>query len=840
MSKLFRKGRSVQHKIRFLLAIISVSVLSSVTISPSTVSDQVIHAQEEGGIYPSEVIGDDNRRRVEDTRIFPWSAIADLDITFPQGKRSCTGFLLGPRIVVTAGHCIYEHDLEGWATQIEVTPGRNGTYEPYETRVVNDRSLLHVLDEWIVLPPDERNVYDYGVILLPDATTAIETGWFNHIILRADELLGRVINVAGYPGDKTDYLACPINGGCQLWYGAGVILEATDSVTLNESVRLIYYDADTKVGQSGGPVWYRDGGSWNVVAIHRAYNGTKDKNVGVRITSEVIQNIRTWAGLSSSQKIYWTSTFPSGGINRANLDGTSTVETIVSGAGSPQGIVIDETARKFYWSGYYEGVIQRANLDGTNVEMVVDPAGYLLGIALDRVAKKIYWITEGAATGTGRIQRANLDGSSVEDVITGLYSPDMLALDPEAGKVYWTDNGYSGGTPKIQRVNMDGTNREELIATDVYSIALDPAANKMYWDSPSGIKRANLDGSNIENLNLYGGPITLDVVANKIYFKGVSDGSAIIRRANQDGSGLEDLFPIATDVMGIAVEEASDFVAGANPLQPTTRDSVVIEVSGDSVNSCVPEYDTHWIEGRIINVQGRYAPSDFCFEVLTVWSFDAAVGHLDEGAYTINARVVDSGGVTVGKSVEHFEVLPNYFYFVGQTGASLDDVEFLASLWRQQAGDPHDCDGDGLISVKDIMCVAEVLGNDVVHIEPPANPSNASATSLDSSSMLVEWDDNSENEDGFVINDCCEDFGTTGAFPGTGRRSFVVGGLPPETYKCFRVQAFNAVGSSDWSNYGCATTPASGETVTGNRSRTTLQDTSPSDRETPTPPRSEQ
>jgi len=90
--------------------------------------------------------------------------------------------------------------------------------------------------------------------------------------------------------------------------------------------------------------------------------------------------------------------------------------------------------------------------------------------------------------------------------------------------------------------------------------------------------------------------------------------------------------------------------------------------------------------------------------------------------------------------------------------------------------------------------------------QPPAAPSNTTARALDSSRILVEWNDNSTNENGFVINDCCQDFGTTGAFPGTGRRSFTVGGLAPGTYKCFRVRAFNASGSSGWSNYGCTTT----------------------------------
>ena len=62
--------------------------------------------------------------------------------------------------------------------------------------------------------------------------------------------------------------------------------------------------------------------------------------------------------------------------------------------------------------------------------------------------------------GTDKIQRANLDGSNIEDLVTqGLSSPSGIALDVEGGKMYWTD----WGTAKIQRANLDGSNVEDLV-----------------------------------------------------------------------------------------------------------------------------------------------------------------------------------------------------------------------------------------------------------------------------------------------------------------------------------------------------------------------------------------
>ena len=75
------------------------------------------------------------------------------------------------------------------------------------------------------------------------------------------------------------------------------------------------------------------------------------------------------------------------------------------------------------------------------------------GNALDIAGGHIYW------TGTGKIQRAALDGSDVEDLVTGLDYPASIALDMAGGHMYWTDLG----TGKIQRAALDGSNIEDLI-----------------------------------------------------------------------------------------------------------------------------------------------------------------------------------------------------------------------------------------------------------------------------------------------------------------------------------------------------------------------------------------
>ena len=69
------------------------------------------------------------------------------------------------------------------------------------------------------------------------------------------------------------------------------------------------------------------------------------------------------------------------------------------------------------------GKIQRANLNGTNGEDVVPELATAQGIALDLSRGKMYWTN----SGVGKIQRANLDGSNIEDILTGLDAPHHLA-----------------------------------------------------------------------------------------------------------------------------------------------------------------------------------------------------------------------------------------------------------------------------------------------------------------------------------------------------------------------------------------------------------------------------
>jgi len=152
-----------------------------------------------------------------------------------------------------------------------------------------------------------------------------------------------------------------------------------------------------------------------------------------------------------------------------------------------------------------------------------------------------------------KICSINIDGTGLKDLIAGLEGPSDIAIDSAEEKLYWSDS--SDG--KIRKANMDGTAVEVIITEDFYypkSVAFDSVHQKVYWASNT-IKRANPDGSEIENLGLStvsNADIALDLINDKLYF---SDWWATsIRRANLDGSFPEIVVQSITNPAGISLD----------------------------------------------------------------------------------------------------------------------------------------------------------------------------------------------------------------------------------------------------------------------------------------------
>ncbi len=278
--------------------------------------------------------------------------------------------------------------------------------------------------------------------------------------------------------------------------------------------------------------------------------GAITNNKGNPLTAEILVTAKRDEALLM---MYWTDD-GTDKIQRANLDGSNIEDLVTQGLADPIGIALDMSSGKMYWTNWGKHKIQRANIDGSNIEHF--GWGAVSSIALDVTGNKLYWTTRSTSSS---IRHANLDGSNVEILITqGLDAPNGIALDVLGGKMYWTD----GGADKIQRANLDGSNVENLVTglSIPNGIALDVLGGKMYWTDcgTDKIQRANLDGSNIEAL-VTGlkepNGIALDVLGGKMYW---TDGDTDkIQRANLDGSHVEDLVTGLDNPSGIVIVMSS-------------------------------------------------------------------------------------------------------------------------------------------------------------------------------------------------------------------------------------------------------------------------------------------
>lgn len=220
------------------------------------------------------IIGQDQRVRVQNTTTFPWNAICALKITAKNGAKYIgTGWLVSPRTVITAGHCVYMHDQGGWPRSIEVIPGMNDAARPFGSGV---STVFRSVQGWT--QSKNRN-YDYGAIILPaNYRPGASTGAFGFTVKDDAYLKAAMLNLSGYPGDK---------GGNQQWFMA----QKTKSV----ASRVLTYEIDTVGGQSGSPVWLKIGNQRFAVGVHT--NGASSGNSATRIVQAVYNNLVAWKAL---------------------------------------------------------------------------------------------------------------------------------------------------------------------------------------------------------------------------------------------------------------------------------------------------------------------------------------------------------------------------------------------------------------------------------------------------------------------------------------------------------------------------------------------------------------
>ncbi|MGH8877589.1 MAG: trypsin-like serine protease, partial [Stackebrandtia sp.] len=238
------------------------------------------------GIGTKSIFEPDGRTR-STTSWAPASATVQMTYLNDAGDRVqfCTGFMISPDTVATAGHCVYDLENDEWISGrgFLAFPGRDGVDSaPYGSCAAES---FHAVD---LLTEEGNREYDYGAVKL-DCEVGTSTGTYGYF-WQSDSLDDFRAVTRGYPADQ-EY-------GTQ-WSADDRIRETHD--------RQVFHRADTVGGQSGSPLydWLDRCSGPCVMAVHAQGCRTDGEpcndsdtpftnhNYGPRITEEAYQFLQT-------------------------------------------------------------------------------------------------------------------------------------------------------------------------------------------------------------------------------------------------------------------------------------------------------------------------------------------------------------------------------------------------------------------------------------------------------------------------------------------------------------------------------------------------------------------
>ena len=346
----------------------------------------------------------------------------------------------------------------------------------------------------------------------------------------------------------------------------------------------------------------------------------KLKNVDIDIPKSLVVHIKS----PQRPPLYWVNT-STGTLHRLTGD---EVEDLLPNVKKVTSFTVDVADGKIYWTNQTvknNGLVKRANLDGSNAKVLAALQSVPTSIAIDTAKKKLYWTNS-----LGRIQHANLNGKQIRDLIKNLENPSNITLDPAGGKLYWTE-----ASGRIRRANLNGKSVQNIAS------GLDPisdltiAGNKIYWIEKTGestgkIGRANLNGSNFTTLiRLQQAPTSLaiDPVGSKLYW---SDSGGNIKRANLNGKNIQNV------VSGLGAP--ANIVLGSAPAATAAAPARVREIPTQTAllaNYPNPFNPETWIPYQLAE------PSDV---KITIYNTHGVVvrqlelGHQPAGTYTSQSR----------------------------------------------------------------------------------------------------------------------------------------------------------------------------------------------------------
>lgn len=224
----------------------------------------------------------DDRRRINDTRQYPYCAVGQIIGRWPDSADGVTSYYAGTGAIInrhhvlTAAHVIYKKEKGGFLQDVTFIPGLNAAQEPFGVA----RGVRGIIPEkYMNADPQnsDRLSFDFALVTIDrDLGTSSGVGHFGLQSYLDPQLWNKIVNLGGYPGD--------IGNGDQQWMASGPLLD-------------VYWDAfrytiDTFGGQSGSPIWSLESNEPRICGVHSG--GDQTGNYGCKLSNEKVQTLIKW------------------------------------------------------------------------------------------------------------------------------------------------------------------------------------------------------------------------------------------------------------------------------------------------------------------------------------------------------------------------------------------------------------------------------------------------------------------------------------------------------------------------------------------------------------------
>lgn len=194
----------------------------------------------------------------------------------------CSGTLVGPRHVVTAGHCLWSRANQRWSDDFWVRAGANGTSSVARVFVDNDNIPAgQVL--WYFTPSQYRSTtgstwgFDYGILVVP-SRIGDTTGWMGRVAYTGTAFAQTSVYRRGYPActatlpNGTPRIDEPNPCSENHLYASGGTCSLGEYQSVDSSgwSRVVHHSCDASGGDSGSPLYVFHDGAPSVAAVHFA------------------------------------------------------------------------------------------------------------------------------------------------------------------------------------------------------------------------------------------------------------------------------------------------------------------------------------------------------------------------------------------------------------------------------------------------------------------------------------------------------------------------------------------------------------------------------------------